>query len=135
MDPLEVVLGEDDLYICIMVQLRKSSPAGALAPLLAPDLFKALGDVNRLTLLSTLAERPEPTSVGDLSSCCPIDLSVVSRHLAILRRAGVLEATRRGRSVLYRARLRHLARKLRSIADALERCCADDAEHPKEKER
>ncbi len=97
-----------------------------LSALLAPELFRALGDGNRLTLLSALAQRSAPASVGELAMCCPVDLSVVSRHLSVLREAGVLEATRRGKRVLYRARVRQLVKTLRAIADGLEQCCAED---------
>ena len=102
-----------------------------LGDVLTPELFRALGDGNRLTLLETLAKRGS-ASVGELGACCPVDLSVVSRHLSVLRAAGVLEATRRGKRVLYRARLRQLAKTLRSIADALERCCAPEASESEE---
>lgn len=108
-----------------MAQINNSDE---LAELLSPDFFKALGDANRLGLLRTLAEQSTPASVGELGSCCKVDLSVVSRHLAILRNAGVLEARRRGKQVFYRARTRALARRLRGIADALERCCGSEEE-------
>ena len=107
-----------------MVQTNKRG----LTDLLSPDLFKALGDANRLGLLTTLAEQSEPASVGELRSCCNVDLSVVSRHLAILRNVGVLEADRRGKQVFYRARTRALAQRLRRIADALDRCCGGEEE-------
>lgn len=106
-----------------MVQMNEEPLAG----LLTPELFRALGDGNRLTLLSALARRGDAASVGELGACCSVDLSVVSRHLSVLRSAGVLEATRRGKQVFYRARLRKLARTLRSIADALDRCCTNEA--------
>jgi len=48
---------------------------------------------------------------------------VVSRHLALLARAGVLDATKEGRTVLYRVRYAELSRSLRSLADALDECC------------
>ena len=108
--------------------MAQISNRAELAELLSPELFKALGDANRLGLLTTLAEKSEPASVGELRSCCRVDLSVVSRHLAILRNAGVVEAGRRGKHVFYRARTRALARRLRSIADALERCGGVDEE-------
>ena len=52
-----------------------------------------------------------------------VDQSVVSRHLAQLREAGVLSAERRGKQVYYSVRVAELVRTLRAIADALERCC------------
>lgn len=55
-----------------------------------------------------------------MSCCCPVDISVVSRHLGILRDAGILEARKRGREVYYRVRIDQLTALLRNLADALE---------------
>ncbi len=52
-----------------------------------------------------------------------MDFSVVSRHLALLARSGVLEATKEGRTVFYRVRYAELVRSIRSLADALDECC------------
>lgn len=61
--------------------------------------------------------------MGQIAADCPVDISVVSRHLAMLRDAGIVEATRRGKEVHYRVRYTGLAETLRSIADAIEACC------------
>lgn len=89
---------------------------------LAP-LFRALSDPNRLALLARLAECGRPCSVGELSACCPVDLSTVSRHLAVLREAGVLAAERRGKHIYYSVLAGRLAQALRRVADLIERCC------------
>ena len=47
---------------------------------------------------------------------------MVSRHLAVLRRAGVLRAAKQGREVRYTVSP-GLAASLRSLADALDACC------------
>lgn len=96
-----------------------------LGELLEPRLFRALSDPNRLTLLSRLAMSPESRTVGELNSCCPIDLSVVSRHLAVLRDAGVVTAEKRGRNVYYSVCCMPVAQLLRSVATALEGCAAN----------
>ncbi|MDH3403522.1 MAG: metalloregulator ArsR/SmtB family transcription factor [Acidobacteriota bacterium] len=97
----------------------------SLDELLEPRLFRALSDPNRLTLLSRLATSPRPRTVGELDSCCPIDLSVVSRHLAVLRDAGVVTAEKRGRQVFYSVCCQPLASLLRGVAQALEDCAAN----------
>ena len=51
----------------------------SIAQSFAPELFKALGDPNRLAILASLAESCAPQTVGQIATCCPIDLSVVSR--------------------------------------------------------
>lgn len=103
-----------------------SEPSAALDGLLSPPLFKALGDPNRLALLLRLAAAGGPATVSELGGCCARDLSVVSRHLARLREAGIVVAERRGREVHYRL-TSDLAGTLRAIADALDACCPPGA--------
>ncbi len=103
-----------------------------LQELLEPRLFRALSDPNRLMLLTQLAGSTEPRTVSDLDTCCSIDLSVVSRHLAVLREAGVVQAEKRGRKVYYSICCEPLAGLLRGVADALD-CCAANGCQPKER--
>jgi ArsR family transcriptional regulator len=107
-----------------------------LEALLTPGLFRALADGNRLALLMQLTRCDHPCSVSELASCCPVDLSTVSRHLSMLRQAGLLAAEKRGKHVYYRVLTRRLADVLRGIADALEACCGTtcrDGAHDQEK--
>jgi ArsR family transcriptional regulator len=97
--------------------------AGAIDGLLDPGVFKALSDPTRLRLLACIAKCGRECGVGEVAECCSVDLSVVSRHLSALERAGVLEASRRGRTVSYRVRFAELAHMLRSLAAAIEECC------------
>ena len=90
--------------------------------LLAPGLFKALSDPTRASLIACIAKCGRDCSVGEVAECCSVDISVVSRHLALLARSGVLSATRKGRTVFYRVRYAELARALRSLADELDAC-------------
>jgi DNA-binding transcriptional ArsR family regulator len=97
--------------------------AAALERHLKPELFKALCDPRRLALLAELAVAPQPTTVSDAASCCGVHLSGVSRHLSILRDAGVVTATKHGREVAYQVNFREVVATLRGLADALEDCC------------
>jgi ArsR family transcriptional regulator, arsenate/arsenite/antimonite-responsive transcriptional repressor len=65
------------------------------------DLFKALGDPHRLTIIATLAASAHPVCVCDLTEGLPIGQSSVSHHLAILRDAGVVTSERRGTWAYY----------------------------------
>ncbi len=94
-----------------------------LGGLLDPRLFKALGDPNRLALLVQLSQCGTSCTVSQAAECCPVDISVVSRHLAMLRDAGILNAQKRGKEVHYSVRYPELAATLRAIADAIEACC------------
>lgn len=91
--------------------------------ILSPALFRALADPGRVELLARLSTCCSAKTVSEIATWVPQDISVVSRHLACLRDAGVLEATKRGKEVLYVVNTGALAATLRRIADALEACC------------
>jgi DNA-binding transcriptional ArsR family regulator len=105
-------------------QLRSGS-SGAVAKTLDPKFFKALCDPNRISLLLRLAGCGRACTVSELNSCCPIDLSVVSRHLGVLRDAGIIESEKRGKQVYYTVCAVEVIATLRSIANALEGCCCE----------
>ncbi len=86
-------------------------------------LFKALGDANRVAILADLAAAGAPRTVSQIAAPLAIDLSVVSRHLATLREAGVLAANKRGKEVYYTVRYQGLAATLRAMAAAIDACC------------
>ena len=88
--------------------------------------FKALGDPNRTALLGRLARCSRPCTVTEVAECCPVCVSVVSRHLAILREAGLLRAEKRGKEVYYSVCSAEVVAKLRRMADAIEGCCRDN---------
>lgn len=89
---------------------------------LDPDLHRALSDPTRCRLLACLAKCGRGCAVGELGECCEVDLSVVSRHLKILERAGVVASRREGRIVRCRLLSDELASSMRALADALEAC-------------
>jgi ArsR family transcriptional regulator len=103
---------------------RRDACRNALVEHLRPELFRALCDPNRLTLVARLATAGRPLTVTEAGTCCGVHISGVSRHLAMLRDAGVLDATRQGREVRYELDCGALAGALREIADALESCHA-----------
>lgn len=88
------------------------------------NLFKVLSDPNRLSLVAHLCSCRE-ANVSELSQCCSIDLSVVSRHLAKLKSVGVLGANKKGKEVFYDLKAKELAGLLRELADEIEKadCC------------
>lgn len=87
------------------------------------DTFKALSDPNRLRLLFQLLGTGAGQCVGQTAGCCDVDLSVVSRHLSVMRRAGIITREKCGKEVVYRIDQQNLPAVLRSLADALESCC------------
>ena len=96
------------------------------------SLFKAFSDENRLKMIYELCQcSPSQEgneccmNVGELSSCCDIDLSVVSRHLSKLKGAGIVGAKKKGKEVYYDLKREDLAKVLRELADEIEKssCC------------
>ncbi|ASR54424.1 metalloregulator ArsR/SmtB family transcription factor [Cellulomonas sp. PSBB021] len=63
------------------------------------DLFKALSHPVRVRTLELLVERDR--QVADLLTELELEASHLSQHLAVLRRTGVVTATRRGNAVHY----------------------------------
>jgi len=94
----------------------------ALETHLRPELFRALCDPQRISLLSRLATADAPMTVTDAASCCGVHISGVSRHLAMLKQAGVVFANREGRQVRYSLDFDSLIDTLRGLADALDQC-------------
>jgi ArsR family transcriptional regulator len=99
----------------------------ALESLLRPELFRALAEPTRLEVLLRRVRAGRPQTVTEVAGCCGVHLSGVSRHLAALRAAGVVEAERAGREVRYRPRGAGLAGELRRLADAMDACCPTEA--------
>jgi ArsR family transcriptional regulator len=69
-----------------------------------PDVvFKALGNPARLTLVRTL-QRGE-RCVCDLVEACGLGWSATSKHLEVLRDAGIVGNEKRGQQVFYHLQL------------------------------
>jgi DNA-binding transcriptional ArsR family regulator len=76
-------------------------------PAQATDPFAALGDPNRRRILRLLADGNR--SVGDLAAQLPISRPAVSRHLRLLREAGLVDERARGTQRIYALRDEGLA--------------------------
>jgi DNA-binding transcriptional ArsR family regulator len=66
----------------------------------AGDPFDALGDPNRRAIVELLGERER--SVGELAGALPISRPAVSRHLRLLKLAGLVVEEPRGTRRIYR---------------------------------
>jgi len=70
----------------------------------SPDeVFKALGNPGRLTLVRTLVGGER--CVCDLVHAVGLGWSTTSKHLDILREAGVVSSEKRGQKIFYRLEL------------------------------
>lgn len=63
------------------------------------ELFTVLGDPTRLRIIHCL--RSGPQSVGEIHLSCRLKQANTSKHLRVLREAGVVSAQRAGTSVRY----------------------------------
>jgi DNA-binding transcriptional ArsR family regulator len=75
-------------------------------------LLAALGNEHRLRIVELL--RDGERCVCELTPEFQLDPSVVSRHLGVLERAGVIRSRRDGRRVLYRLAGRRVLRLVES---------------------
>jgi DNA-binding transcriptional ArsR family regulator len=67
-------------------------------------VFKALAHPSRLLMVDELARSEK--CVCELTALVGSDMSTVSKHLSVLKAAGVVEDERRGAQVWYRLRMR-----------------------------
>lgn len=65
------------------------------------DIFKALANENRQTILFGIFSDKNPHSVGEVADRLDLAPSTASEHLAILRRAGLLTSKKVDKQVLY----------------------------------
>lgn len=72
-------------------------------------VIKALAHPARLAIVDELAEHGE-RCVCELTELVGTDMSTVSRHLAQLREAGIVEDEKRGQMVFYHLRVKCLVR-------------------------
>lgn len=80
-------------------------------------IFKALGHPSRLLMVDALLGGEK--CVCELTELVGDDISTVSRHLAVLREAGVVTSIKRGTSIYYSLRLSCLGSFLECTAHAV----------------
>ncbi len=81
------------------------------------EIFKALGHPARLAMVQALGDGEQ--CVCDLQAVVGSDMSTVSKHLTVLRHAGLVDAEKRGKQVFYSLRLTCTLGFLHCVDDAL----------------
>jgi len=84
------------------------------------EVFAALGDPNRQRILELLATRGRASATA-LAEPISVTRQAVDKHLRVLRRAGLLSASREGREVLYAVRGEELERSAAWLSDVAAR--------------
>lgn len=64
------------------------------------DLLKVLADETRLNVVRQLFSGPK--NVGEINLELQVEQTLLSHHLKVLREAGIVEAERDGKAVVYR---------------------------------
>jgi len=90
---------------------------------LRAQIIKSLAHPTRLQIIERLAERE--TCVCDLQSMVSQDISTVSKHLAVLKNAGVVEDRKEGLRVFYSLRVPCVLRFMECVDEVLESRFAD----------
>lgn len=88
--------------------------------------FTALAQPTRLDVFRLLMEHePEGLPAGEIARHMAVPHNTMSTHLAVLTRAGLIEAERQSRSIIYRAKLD----AVRALTGFLVKdCCGDHPE-------
>lgn len=81
---------------------------------LKADFLKALSHPARLAIIEYLKDREAP--VGRMVKDLALEQSGLSKHLAVLRQAGILRSRQERASVIYAVKNRDIYRVLRPIA-------------------
>lgn len=80
-------------------------------------VFKALADPTRRQVLALLRERP--MSAGELAERFDVSKPTMSAHFSVLREAGLIDATRQGKTIIYRLRMSVLEEALMGLAQTV----------------
>jgi DNA-binding transcriptional ArsR family regulator len=87
----------------------------------AIEAFSALAQESRLAIFRTLVrQEPNGLPVGEISRRLKIVPSTLSGHLGVLKRTGLIKATRHHREIHYAANLESISGLIRFM---LEDCC------------
>jgi DNA-binding transcriptional ArsR family regulator len=102
-----------------------STPATLDGP--TRDFLKALASETRQQIMMLFAGGAQLT-VGEVADCCGLGQSTTSEQLAILRRGGLVQSTRDGKLVRYRADPTAIAARLTELQSYLACCCPTDTD-------
>lgn len=81
------------------------------------SVFKALSDPTRRRVLQLL--RARPLSAGELADQFDVSKPTMSAHFAVLQAAGLIQAEKVGRTILYRLQMSVLEDALLGFAQSL----------------
>jgi len=89
-----------DIWMNIHMNENSDRHARPVRVMTCSGKLKVLADKTRLAVLECLLGGP--SHVGPLAERLDVEQSLLSHHLRVLRRAGLVESEREGKSILYR---------------------------------
>lgn len=95
------------------------------------DIAKALSDTNRVRALMLLADGP--LCVCQIIEMLGLAPSTTSKHMSILRQAGLVEATKEGRWMHYRLAPKSVSKQIRQALQWVTDSLGDDPQIKKDK--
>ncbi len=98
---------------------------------LKAQIIKAMGHPSRLMIIDALAEGEK--CVADLQKIVGSDMSTVSRHLSVLRNAGIVDDRKEGLQVFYSLRVPCIMNFFGCVAAVMEERAQSAAARPTEK--
>ena len=81
------------------------------------NVFRALADPTRRQVLALL--RARPMSAGDLAAQFDVSKPTMSAHFTVLREAGLIGASKHGKSIIYSLRMSVLEEALMGLAQTV----------------
>ena len=82
------------------------------------NVFKALAHPSRLLIVEQLAKTER--CVCELTSMVGADMSTVSKHLSVLKNAGIIQDEKRGSQVYYRLKMPCVLRFFECVGEVIE---------------
>lgn len=97
--------------------MKRNVPAADRYLQLQANVFKALGHPSRLKMVESLCQGER--CVCELQALVGSDMSTVSKHLAVLKEAGVVQDERRGTNIYYSLRMACVSTFLHCVGNFL----------------
>ncbi len=93
------------------------TPPEKLRLTMKADIFKALGQSTRLRIVEILHENE--MQVGRIAACLGTDAPAVSKHLALLRKQGLVVDRKQGSRIFYSGTIPNLMGFIRCVEKAV----------------
>ena len=87
-----------------------------------PEVFRALAEPTRMTIIGQLAAKGSPFTVSEIATWVQADRSCVSRDLAKLKAVGLVHSFRRHRHVYYEVDNGRLVDLLQEMISVIKQC-------------